>query len=439
MKIERRNFIKLGLLQAAALGLTRKANAYQIPKILRRSGPSILQGATDDTKTQFSIVHNNTEILDIYAVDSGGRRRIPDFTRTVAFRDHTKKITKVYFSFLDVNETYELHLVNAVTRELLDQREFQTLDLSKPDLSFALCSCMNDREHAPEIWQNMVQKKPDVLLFIGDSVYADSDSPLTGADPAHLWNRFCEARHTLEIYYSRRLIPIFATWDDHDFGLNDTNSVDFKFVKESQENFLNFFAQDTSHCHILEKGPGIASALKFSNQTILLLDDRSFRQRRGSKDRYAHWGKEQETWIFEKIRENPGTTWLMNGSQFFPNVPWKESVSGDHPDNFKGFLQELKLIPRKVIFASGDVHYSEISKIEKEALGYETFELTSSSIHSRNIPGSPDIIPNNRRIAGNGQRNYLLVKAAASNGGCTMDVTSFGVAGDARFQMSLQV
>ncbi|KHD87537.1 MAG: hypothetical protein OM95_13930 [Bdellovibrio sp. ArHS] len=439
MKIERRNFMKLGLLQAVTFGFSRKAQAYQIPKVLRRTGPSILQGATDDTKTQFSIVHNNTEVLDVYAVDSAGRRRIPDFTRTAAFRDHNKKITKVFFSFLDVTETYQLQLVNAVTRELLDQREFQTLDLTKPDLNFAICSCMNDREHAPEIWQNLVAKKPDFLLFIGDSVYADSDSPLTGADPSHLWKRFCEARCTLEIYYSPRLIPIFATWDDHDFGLNDTNSVDFKYVKESQENFLHFFAQDTSHCHILEKGPGIASALKFSNQTIVLLDDRSFRLRRGSKERYGHWGLEQENWVLKKIRENAGPTWLMNGSQFFPNVPWKESLSGDHPENFKGFLEELKQTPRKVIFASGDVHYSEISKIEKEALGYETYELTSSSIHSRNIPGSPDIIPNNRRIAGNGQRNYLLVNSTPQEQGCAVTVTSYGVTGEARFQLALQI
>ena len=49
---------------------------------------------------------------------------------------------------------------------------------------------------------------------------------------ARLWRRHAEARMTLEIYYSKRLYPIFATWDDHDFGKNDAGKQ-FPYVPEA--------------------------------------------------------------------------------------------------------------------------------------------------------------------------------------------------------------
>ncbi|WP_413944385.1 alkaline phosphatase D family protein [Bdellovibrio sp. HCB-162] len=437
MKIQRRHFLKLGLFQAVALGTAQKTFSAPVRRAAQRTEPSILQGATDDTRTQFSIVYDRTD-LEIYVVNSQGQRWLPDEVRPISFPNHPKKILKVFFSNLVPTEIYHLNIIDAQTGKTIDEREFQTLDLNKPSVRFAICSCMNEKEHSSDIWQNMVNNKPDVLFFIGDSVYADSGS--TGApDPAYLWQRFCEARSTLEIYFSKRLIPIFATWDDHDFGFNDANSLSYSFVKESQQNFLSFFAQDESHCRLLEKGPGVSSALKFRNHLFLLLDDRSFRLPRGSKERYAHWGQEQETWMLNHVRQNPGPSWLMNGSQFFPAVPWKESVSGDHPVQFSAFLQELKSIPNKVIFASGDVHYSEISRIEPEAVGYETFEFTSSSIHSRNFPGVPDVIPNNRRIAGTGQRNYIMVDSEISSGVSVFKATSYAGNNSVKFQKDFKI
>ncbi len=215
MKIERRDFLKLGMMQAVALGLPQKTDA-QVDLVYKK-GPSILQGATDDTKTQFNIVHDADVALEIFVTDSQGRRWNADDIRSITFPRHTKQILKAYFSNLHPDEVFYLNLVDTAKNQVIDQREFRTLNLDKPSLSFALCSCMDEKQHEPEIWRNMVAKNPDILFFIGDSVYADSGAGSEGANPYYLWQRFCEARTTLEIYYSKKLIPILATWDDHDF------------------------------------------------------------------------------------------------------------------------------------------------------------------------------------------------------------------------------
>ena len=139
------------------------------------------------------------------------------------------------------------------------------------------------------------------------------------------------------------------------------------------------------------------------------------------------------------MKSNPGTFWLMNGTQVFPDMVLKESVAHNHPVQLKGLLKELKTISSKVIFASGDVHYSEISQIESEALGYETYEITSSSMHSKSIPGSPHVISNPRRMIATGARNFVIVESIDTHNGVQMKVTSYNSSGNVLFQKSLTV
>lgn len=439
MEFQRRDFLKLGLTQAI-LVTAPQAGTAPSTSIQRRKTPSILQGATDETNTQFSIVYNVQVELDIYAVDSQGARYQPEKLIPLEFKGQPLKITKAYFRGLPETERFNLVVADANSERLLDKREFKMLpSASHRPLKFALCSCMNDENHSPEIWRNLVQKNPDVIFFLGDSVYADTGAPKTGATPEHLWQRFCEARTTLEIYYVKKLIPIVATWDDHDFGMNDAGANEYPYVKESQRNFLNFFAQNPKYCRYLSQGPGVASAFKIDHQLFLLMDDRSFRNSDGSRDRYAHWGQAQEKWALAQIDKQSGPTWLMNGSQIFPAMPFKESLSQNHPAQFAGLKNELKTKSSKVIFASGDVHFTEVSKIEKSALGYSTYELTSSSIHSLTIPGVPYIIPNRRRIAGTGGRNYIMVESRAKKHGAVFRATSFDAQGEEKFSLQLEV
>ncbi len=449
LKIYRRNILKIGLVQAVVGILATKVEAQEIdladeefktlPQIQKRNTPSILQGATDSSKTQFSVVYNSEVDLEIFALDSMNQKWVPDDLEVISMPGQPFKITKAYFSNLSAEDKYSLIVLNLADQTPLDKRDFRTLDTTPENLRFAMCSCMDEGQHRPEIWQNLVKQNPQVVFFIGDHVYADSGAPSTGANPAHLWKRFCDARMTLEIFFSEKLIPIIAVWDDHDFGLNDSHSENYPFIKESQENFNSFFAQEEKYCDFLVRGPGVSTAFQYKSQLVLLLDDRSFRKPKGSKDPDAHWGKKQVNWMFDLMNKQNGPTWFINGSQIVPAIFWKESVSGDHGQQFKSLIAGIKNLSSKVIFASGDVHYTEISKIEKEMLGYQTYEITSSSMHSLNFPGAPDVVPNKRRIAGTGKRNYVLIDSIANGTGASFSATSYGSEGNVIFRKDFSV
>jgi alkaline phosphatase D len=441
MSISRREMLKasLSLTAGMLLPMPLLANVGN-QSTERRKTLSIVQGATDESRAQFSIVHPaNLEIqARVFFLD--GREVSParvDRLRSPG-QGAATAVTHFYFSDLLLGQDMKLSVFNAGW-EMIDQRLFRTLDPNNPALKFAICSCMDESRHDAGIWNDLAAQSPDLIFFVGDCTYVDWGHEIPEETmPARLWRRFSEARAKLEIYHQPRLIPILAVWDDHDFGSNDTNSTDFPYVAESQKNFRAFFPANPEYCRFVESGPGISISFSFRGQQVILLDDRSYRLPSGSTERHAHWGREQEEWALRKVSAQP-VTWLMNGSQFFPKIAWKESVSQNHPEQLAGLLGELVKQNGKVIFASGDVHYSEISRIEPEKLGYETFEFTSSAIHSPNFPGSPGIVHNPRRIASTAARNYVLVEGQESGGKLAYRVSCRSAGNVTRFQKEFSI
>lgn len=119
-----------------------------------------------------------------------------------------------------------------------------------------------------------------------------------------------------------------------------------------------------------------------------------------------------------------GMRWVINGSQVYPQMPFKESFSGQDPVQFAEVCEALQKLRQKIVILTGDVHFSEISEIEPEAFGYKTYELTSSSIHSFKLPGASVFIPNSRRIESTGEHNYVLIESRGMGYGVRFKVES---------------
>lgn len=438
MALHRRDFIKWTLVQATLSGLPDLTVASS-PRVTpsRNRGPSILQGATDETQTQFSILHDPFQQLVCHVVDGMGRTQSPD-TQSTRFPGYGRSSTKLFFSGLRPREPYQLVVIDGSTGSEIDRRDFSTLSLGNPKTRFAICSCMDDMLHEPEIWRDLVRAEPDVIFFIGDAVYVNDRGYPLPINAEVMWRRFGEARSTLDIFYSRRLIPIIATWDDHDCGNNDVIGS-APYLADSQRNFLEFFAQENLASRAFVRGPGVSSAFKMASHLFLLLDDRSWRLTDGSRDRYAHWGAEQEQWALSQIRTHQGPVWVMNGTQIVPAAIWKDSVSRDHPVQWRGLQEELRRLDQRVIFATGDVHFSEISRLETALLGYPSYEITSSAVHSRPLPGMPGIVPNHRRLAATAAKNYVLVESRANGFHSTAIVQSRSAGGVVNFMLQIDV
>lgn len=378
---------------------------------------SILQGATDETSTQINIFAPvNKNYTFAVSFDNSLLETPPVQTKT--HPGSQTKVLQLHIENLTSDLTYTLRVYEGDkidSKNIVDERFFRTLPKNWKQARIFVISCTDDsyEDLQKKQWKQIFEQKPDLLFLIGDSVYVDGGAiRLTSVGPEDIWRRYSETAARLDLYKSKSLTPVFATWDDHDYGIND-GGMNFEHKLFAQTVFKTFFPMKNNA--LLESGPGVASALKIGTQQFLFLDDRSFRTPKNLKPQ-SHFGPEQHLWLVQKIKNHNGPTWLISGDQFFGAYHRFESFEGHHPEDFKSFLKDLDQTNKTVLFLSGDRHLSEFMEIEKSQLGHKTIELTSSGLHARMHPGSASQHKNKRRIfAKDGLSNYLDLKIDLEN------------------------
>ncbi len=407
MRIRRREF--LGWLAAAGAAAKSSFSYAQSNPPTRSGGLSILQGMTDEVSAQFSIVLPRAEEFTLEVVGGKTISLLQSYSRTTS----EYLVRKFMVSDLEPGVDFTLKIFRA-NGELADERVFRALDISRSKAKIAFISCAMDHLHKAEVWDQLAGQNPDICFFLGDNVYADRKSlfeKVKDVDPVLLWNRYVETRNKVSFYFQKRLTPTLATWDDHDFGGNNVDKS-YPHSAASKEIFETFFAQSSRPA--LAAGPGIARHFAAFGADFFLLDGRSFRDAPSPGGRI--FGEEQEAWLYGRLQPRPGI--LLSGSLFFgAYAEGLDSFEGEYQQNFAEFRERIRASGAIAAFASGDVHYSEIMNIEPEQLGYPTFELVSSSIHSLTFPGIHDRFTNPRRVHADSTPNFMLLEAEFSHSG----------------------
>ena len=388
-------------------------------------GLPIMQGATTASQTQVFVLTAKRDNHAYSLLDGVGNEIAPALLDRDEYPGNEYVMQHMFFRGLTPDSEY-LFRVHSFTGELLDERELRTLDPSRQAVRFAFGSCMSDYVPQGDIWQQMVALKPDVIFLIGDNVYTNNFSPIT--PPDFMWIRYVSTRRFLNLFKDRQLVPVVAVWDDHDYGMSN-GDLTYPHKEEALSIFTAFFASyETDNFYM----PNIGAASFFSiyGYNFFLLDNRSFRTPEASSPEW-HFGKVQSQWLLDNL-EGKDNAFIFSGDQFFGGYLQKDSFQGNHPDRFADFLGELKASDAKVVFLSGDRHFTEIMKVPTDLLGYQTYELTSSPLHSsyRGLPTN-----NPLRVAGqaSAKSNFMLIEASKSGSGLHLLATAYSVGGAVLF------
>ena len=299
----------------------------------------------------------------------------------------------------------------------LDATNLKLSIKGKKEFRIAFGSCLDQDKPMP-IWKAIKQKEPNLMLLIGDNVYGDSNSP----GLPELKKAYFKQQENLN---SKKInFPIWAIWDDHDYGLNDGGAM-FPYKKEAEELFLKFFNVPEKDPRHKRKGLYYKESVQIASHKInfLFLDTRSFRgplkqtdsPREAGKERYvpapkfqsSMLGKDQWSWLKEKLIEKVDLVILISSIQV---------IAEGHGFERWGLLprEQLKLYnllsfsgAKEIIAISGDRHRAGIyrKKIQNDK---ELWELTSSSL---NKPSNHAEEPGPYRLGATYQKeNFGLIK-----------------------------
>lgn len=237
------------------------------------------------------------------------------------------------------------------------------------------------------MWNTIDDYNLSAFLAMGDNVYIDTpEVPET--------QQYCYYRRQSRSEFRNftSTTPIYAIWDDHDFGDNDCTSTqdvnvpDWKLdvLDVFKENFVNpSYGGETTH-------PGIWTNFSMGDVDFFMLDCRFYRQDPSKVNDPSMLGPEQKEWLLESINKSDATFKFIASS-----VPWAEGTKPGSKDTWDGFPGEREEIfsfiedegIEGVVLLSADRHRSDAWLIERPA-GYDLYDFMSSrltNVHTHGI------------------------------------------------------
>jgi alkaline phosphatase D len=270
----------------------------------------------------------------------------------------------------------------------------------KPVRRITFGSCAEQDKPQP-IWSAIAASEPDMFVFIGDNIYADTE------DMAVMAQKYRTLGAKQEFATFRSAIPVLATWDDHDYGIND-GGVEYPKKQESKQLMLDFFQEPQNSER--RRRPGVYTSYYWGppgqKLQLILLDLRWFRSPLNYdkvKDVYlpstdptaSMLGPEQWQWLEAELQK-PADLRIIASSIQFCAADHRWEKWDNFPVDKKRMLDCIaKLENKNVVFISGDIHYGELSK-QTTPSGLSVFDLTSSGMNFVE-PGAN--LPNRNRVA----------------------------------------
>lgn len=316
----------------------------------------------------------------------------------------------------------------------------------------AFGSCASQNKNQP-IWKAIVAARPDLFLMIGDNIYADTE------DMAVMSAKYAELAAKPGFQKLRDACPVLATWDDHDFGVNDGGSSYPKKI-ESQKIMLDFF--DVPNDSPRRSREGVYGSYRFGPEgkrvQIILLDTRYFKSemvadKRSDEEKkrlgLVGWyvpnndpqatilGEEQWKWLEQQLLEPADVRIIASSMQVIADEKGMESW-GNAPHERQRLYELIASTGAKgVVFISGDVHFSEISRSDDGP--YPLYDFTSSGLTNSHEEWAAAV--NTHRISkiAYAKPTFGLIKIDWETESPTIIFQARGVKGDVVFKKSISL
>ncbi len=279
------------------------------------------------------------------------------------------------------------------------QAEKKNTKVEPDNFIIAFGSC--NHQEAPNIlWKEIVKNNPDVWIWGGDVIYTDTE------DMSLMSRNYQKQKSKPEYINFIKEVGVLATWDDHDYGLND-GGVDYPKKAEAQQLFLDFIDVEKNDIRRQQEGVYFAKDYTINDNSIkiILLDSRYFRTALTrdtiTKKKYkpnvygegSMLGEIQWKWLTNQLENSTASfNIIVSSIQFLSNEHGYESWGNmsHEVDKLVNLIKTSKA--KNTIILSGDRHLSEFSRRQIDSLSFPLIDFTSSGLtHSySNFKGEPN-------------------------------------------------
>lgn len=246
--------------------------------------------------------------------------------------------------------------------------------------TLAMGSCASSTDFF-DVWSQIATHDVDGLMLLGDTPYIDS-TRLEVNRSRH--REFLSIPTLAELGAST---PVWGTWDDHDFGGNDTDG------KVGNKQVLRqVFTEYRAQLQFGDGEHGVYTKFRRGPVEVFMLDPRYFSQTEASPvdpEKPTCLGKTQWQWIREGLKSSTAPFKLLATGMIWDDK--KNSEKDDwgtyahEREALFDFIGEHQI--RGVVLIGGDIHVSRHLRYPmKDRIGYDLHQFIISPLHDRVIP-----------------------------------------------------
>lgn len=414
----RRRFLRTSLgvlsLPALAKGLPADQKGVTVPEDV---GPVL--GHIDEGRICCFIRPKQAGKIGLILKDGSGR--VVD--RQQAEADPANDLcTHFTLGNLKPDTAYSAEFTGADGKPLFADSSFKTRTAPAPGkdtrVVLGLGSCVSSTRF-DDLWKQVEKQRIDGFCLLGDTPYIDSNDLTVNRNARRLfWG------HLPTLSSMARRIPFWNTWDDHDFGRNDSDGL-----MPKKENIRKAFLEYNALPSYGEGDQGIYMNFRRGPVEVWLIDDRWFSQTEASWADPAQktcLGRKQWEWLKKSLKASTAPFKILcTGMVWYP----KGNKEKDHWETYSGereaiysFIKDEKI--SGVVLVSGDIHVSRHHDYGSERLGYPLHECVVSPMHDSIIPALD--VPHAARVWSKPEPNVFMTFQADSK---TLEATWINMAG----------
>lgn len=234
-----------------------------------------------------------------------------------------------------------------------------------------------------ELWSRIRSRDPQAMLVLGDIAVQDRNdhfgmhrADYLARDLQPVWRAFVSK------------VPVYGSWDDHDYFDNDKGGLPEGYVKEDKEGVWKVFRDSWNNptYGLDENGEGLFTKTRIGQCDVIMTDNRYFREKGNLL------GDAQMTWLKEELLSSTAPFIILSsGSMWSDYVSnGKDSWGAYDPEGREellSFIEENNI--SGVIFISGDRHGARGFTIPRES-GMAFYEFEAASLGGRVGPPARD-------------------------------------------------
>ena len=298
---------------------------------------------------------------------------------------------------------------------------------------FAIGSCAREGPDDRAVWRRMAATDPDAIILLGDTPYIDT------TDLAVQRRRYAEFAAVPEFADLLRNRPLYATWDDHDFGLNDSDGR-----LSGKENARRAFVEFHANPSYGDSNEGVYTKFRLGGAEVFLLDTRYFARTESSpiSDGPTLLGTRQWEWLRDGLRNSTAPFKILASGMI-----WNYAVRPGKPDHWDSYREEKEALFRflgrerisGVVLMGGDVHRTRVLRYDtSDSVGYPLTELITSPIHDGGGAMVANNAPHPDLIHDSGEpHSFLLLTADTTSSPPTLHARFENSAGRELYSLTL--